>query len=226
MEPRSALSDIISTSPLALVEQHVKLCAKCVAKLADYFEAAQADKWTKAEQIHAEIVRLESEADELKLEVRRNLPRRFWTSMSRVDLLELIRMQDKMANDTQDATGLSLGRELAFPAALEKGLRKYIKTVIESADAAVEVILAMRELSQSAFGARQARNIMNKAILVEKLERKTDKAQARLRARLRSHEEKLSPVDAIFLYQLLAQIGLIADRAEKVAHRAQIIAAS
>ena len=37
---------------------------------------------------------------------------------------------------------------------------------------------------------------------------------------------ELSPVDAIFLYQLLAGIGDIADNAEKVAHRAQIIATS
>jgi uncharacterized protein Yka (UPF0111/DUF47 family) len=36
----------------------------------------------------------------------------------------------------------------------------------------------------------------------------------------------VSPVDAIFLYQLLSQIGEIANSAEKVAHRAQIIANS
>ena len=41
-----------------------------------------------------------------------------------------------------------------------------------------------------------------------------------------AHEEKLSPIDAMFLYQLLLQMGEIADSAEKVAHRAQIIANS
>ena len=50
--------------------------------------------------------------------------------------------------------------------------------------------------------------------------------QAALRARLREYEAELSAVDAIFLYQLLAAIGDIADNAEKVAHRAQIIATS
>jgi uncharacterized protein Yka (UPF0111/DUF47 family) len=43
---------------------------------------------------------------------------------------------------------------------------------------------------------------------------------------LRGHEEKISPIDAMFLYQLLSQIGEVADHAEKVSHRAQIIAAS
>jgi len=50
--------------------------------------------------------------------------------------------------------------------------------------------------------------------------------QAALRARVREHEGDLPPVDAMFLYQLLAAIGEIADNAEKVAHRAQIIATS
>ena len=67
---------------------------------------------------------------------------------------------------------------------------------------------------------------MSKALAVEKLERKSDELQTRLRAKLKAHEDKLSPIDVIFLYQLLSQIGEIANSAEKVAHRAQIIASS
>lgn len=147
-------------------------------------------------------------------------------SVSRADLLELVRMQDKMANDTKDVVGLSLGRELAFPAPLEKSLAKYIATVVASVDAAVEVVSATRELSRAAFGARQLKAITSKSAAVERLERKSDEMQTRLRAKLKSHEESISAIDAIFLYQLLSQIGDIADSAEKVAHRAQIIANS
>jgi uncharacterized protein Yka (UPF0111/DUF47 family) len=70
-------------------------------------------------------------------------------------LLELVRMQDKMANDTKDVAGLSLGRELAFPAKLEKSLFKYLAAITDCANQAVEVIVALRELSRSAFGSRQ-----------------------------------------------------------------------
>jgi hypothetical protein len=41
-----------------------------------------------------------------------------------------------------------------------------------------------------------------------------------------THETEISAVDAIFLYQIISLIGEIADDAEKVAHRAQIIATS
>ena len=147
-------------------------------------------------------------------------------SVSRADLLELVRMQDKMANETKDIAGLSLGRHLVFHEKVAKSLFKFIATVLADAEKSVEVVSATRELSRTAFGARQAKAIITKCLLVEKIERRSDDLQSKLRAKLRKHEEEISPVDAIFLYQLLSSIGEIADHAEKVSHRAQVIAAS
>ena len=95
-------------------------------------------------------------------------------SVSRTDLLELVRVQDKMANETKDIAGLSLGRNLAFPQKLEKSLFKFIETVIDASAKAVEVVSATRDLSRTAFGARQAKAIVSKCALVEKIERRSD----------------------------------------------------
>lgn len=222
----STISDVFSASPFVLLEEHVRACANCVAELENYFQAAQDDNWERATELQAEISRLEGVADDLKRDVRRNLPRGVWMSVSRADLLELVRMQDKMANNTKDVVGLSLGRELAFPKKLEKNLFKYIQTVVDSVNVMVEVVEATRELSRGAFGARQAQAIMAKVAGVEKHERLSDEMQSKLRSKLRAYEDKLSPIDAIFLYQLLSGIGEIANSAEKAAHRAQIIANS
>ena len=226
MAVQPALSEVLSSSPLAVMERHAETCLDCVTKLMAYFEAAQAGDWNKAEKLQLEISRLEGIADEIKMDVRKNLPRGLWMSVSRTDLLELVRVQDKMANETKDIAGLSLGRNLAFPQKLEKSLFKFIETVIEASAKAVEVVSATRDLSRTAFGAWQAKAIVSKCALVEKIERRSDELQSKLRAKLKAHEEDISPVDAIFLYQLLSNIGEIADHAEKVSHRAQIIAAS
>jgi len=226
MEMKNVVTDVISSSPMAMVEEHMQVCAQCVAKLPAYFEAAQADKWNKAENIQAEIAELEGKADDLKLRIRSSMPRGLWMSVSRSDILELIRVQDSIANVTKDVAGLSLGRELAFPDALNKAILRYVTTVVATVDATVEVIAATRELTRMAFGTRQIRVITSNAAAVEKLERKTDDLQSRLRAKLMRTEDKISPIDAMFLYQLLSKIGEIADSAEKVAHRAQIIADS
>ncbi len=226
MDVKPALTDVFSSSPLAHIERHAEACLDCVRMLRTYFEATQSGDWTLAEKVQGDIVRLESVADDLKMEVRMNLPRGLWMSVSRADLLDLVRVQDTMANETKDIAGLSLGRQLAFPKKLDKSLFKYIDTVTQTAEKAVDVVIATRDLSKSAFGARQVKLIGSKCAAVEKTERSSDKLQSKLRAKLRTHEEKISPIDAMFLYQLLSQIGEVADHAEKVSHRAQIIAAS
>ena len=119
-----------------------------------------------------------------------------------------------------------LAANCRFQKKLDKSLFKYIETVVQSAEKAVEVVAETRDLSRSAVGARQVKVIASKCVAVEKIERRSDKSQLKIRAKLRSHEEKISPIDAIFLYQMLSQIGEVADHAEKVSHRAQIIASS
>jgi predicted phosphate transport protein (TIGR00153 family) len=226
MAVKPALSDVLTNSPLAIMERHAEACLDCVNRLEPYFEAVQADQWGRAEQLQQEIARLEALADDIKMDVRKNLPRGLWMSVSRPDLLELVRVQDKMANETKDIAGLILGRQLMFPKKLEKSLFKFVATVTDASAKAVEVVAATRELSRSAFSSRQVAAISTKCLLVEKIERRSDDLQSKLRAKLRIYEEDLSPIDAIFLYQLLSSIGEIADHAEKVSHRAQIIAAS
>ncbi|GIR70641.1 MAG: hypothetical protein CM15mP74_18920 [Halieaceae bacterium] len=226
MAVKPAISDVISNSPLALLERHAGVCADCVERLPLYFAEAQANRWGRASDVREEICRFEGLADELKQDVRSNLPRGLWMSVSRADLLELVRVQDKMANGVKEVSGISLGRQLAFPAAMTSEVADFIDVVVQVSRVVVKIIGATRELSRSAFGTRQTNVILDFVSQVEADERRSDEMQAALRARLREYEAELSAVDAIFLYQLLAAIGDIADNAEKVAHRAQIIATS
>ena len=226
MAVKPAISDVISNSPLALLERHAGVCVDCVERLPLYFAEAQANRWGRANDVREEICRFEGLADELKQDVRSNLPRGLWMSVSRADLLELVRVQDKMANGVKEVSGISLGRQLAFPAAMTSEVADFIDVVVQVSRVVVKIIGATRELSRSAFGTRQTNVILDFVSQVEADERRSDEMQATLRARLREYKAELSAVDAIFLYQLLAAIGDIADNAEKVAHRAQIIATS
>ena len=226
MAVKPAISDVISNSPLALLERHAGVCVDCVERLPLYFAEAQANRWGRANDVREEICRFEGLADELKQDVRSNLPRGLWMSVSRADLLELVRVQDKMANGVKEVSGISLGRQLAFPAAMTSEVADFIDVVVQVSRVVVKIIGATRELSRSAFGTRQTNVILDFVSQVEADERRSDEMQATLRARLREYEAELFAVDAIFLYQLRAAIGDIADNAEKVAHRAQIIATS
>ena len=226
MAVKPAISEVISNSPLALLERHAGVCVDCVERLPLYFEEAQAGRWGRAGEVREDICRFEGLADELKQDVRSNLPRGLWMSVSRADLLELVRVQDKMANGAEEVSGISLDRQLAFPARLSDDIKQFMDIIMDVSRTVAKIIGATRELSRSAFGTRQTNAILDFVSQVEAGKRRSDDLQAVLRAKLRECEAELPPIDAIFLYQLLAGIGDIADNAEKVAHRAQIIATS
>ena len=147
MAVKPALNELFGSSPLSLIERHAQASLDCVKQLVIYCEAAQRGDWKKAEKVQEEIVRLEEVADDIKMEVRMNLPRGLWMSVSRADLLDLVRIQDAMANETKDIAGLSLGRNLAFPETLNTSLFKYLGIVTQTAEKAIEVVAETRQLT-------------------------------------------------------------------------------
>ena len=48
MAVKPAISDVISNSPLALLERHAGVCLDCVERLPLYFAEAQANRWGRA----------------------------------------------------------------------------------------------------------------------------------------------------------------------------------
>ena len=121
MDVQPILNDVFGSSPLAHIERHSEACLNCVRMLKVYFEAAQAGDWELAEKTQAEIVRLEGIADDIKMEVRMNLPRGLWMSVSRADLLDLVRIQDAMATKQKILRGYHWADNWHFPASWIRG---------------------------------------------------------------------------------------------------------
>jgi predicted phosphate transport protein (TIGR00153 family) len=71
-----------------------------------FFSAAVAGDWEEAREVRNEIEALEQEADDLKKKIRLNLPKSLFMPVPREDLLELLLVQDKIANRTRDVSSL------------------------------------------------------------------------------------------------------------------------
>ena len=57
----------------------------------------------------------------------------------------------------------------------------------------------------------------------DRIETDTDNQQANLRAALFEIEKTLDPIDAMFLYQVIETTGEIADMAERVGRRLELL---
>ncbi|BBI48729.1 hypothetical protein HORIV_11500 [Vreelandella olivaria] len=189
------------------------------------FEATLADDWDTAAELRENVTRLEHDADTLKTELRLNLPNTLFLPVSRSDLLDLISVQDKIANKVRDITGIMLGRKMRVPDELAEPMRNYIRTSVACVAQARQALEELKDLLESGFG-KNVSDVMQKMIReLHTLEHQADDQQITIRRQLFALESQLPPVDVIFLYKIIEWVGELSDRAERVGSRLQILTA-
>lgn len=225
MVTTNPFSSMFGRSPFKALHTHIIKTDDCAKHLLTFFDACEQGDWDQAASIRQTISKLEREADELKTQLRLNLPNSLFLPVSRSDLLELIHVQDSIANVTKDIAGIMLGRRMQIPETLVPAMRIYLKTAVESVCQARRALGELEDLVESGFG-------RNMSVLVEKLinelhelEKQSDEQQIEIRQTLFSLEASLPPVDVIFLYKIIDWIGDVSDQAEKVGTRLQILMA-
>ena len=219
----NVLANIFGSSPVQPLEQHIGITYSCAKQLRGFFAAAVAGDWEKATAVRGEIERLEHEADDLKKAIRLRLPKSLFMPVPREDLLELLLVQDKIANRTKDVSGIVLGRKMRIPAEIAE---QFVDFVDRNVDAAKQARKSVRELDELfTAGFRGAEVALVSALIEEldKIETDTDDKQASLRAALFAIEDTLNPVDAVFMYKVIELTGEIADMAERVGRRLELL---
>ncbi|MGQ7243001.1 TIGR00153 family protein [Salinicola sp. V024] len=225
MVSTNPFSALFGRSPFQPLLAHIVKTSECAGQLLPFFDAALGGDWDEARKHRETITRLEHEADELKTQLRLNLPNTMFLPVSRSDLLELISVQDKIANKARDITGIMLGRNMIIPEPLAESMRDYLRTAVETVDQARKALEELEDLLESGFG-RNVSDVMHELIKeLHDLEHKADDQQIDIRRRLFQLESELPPVDVIFLYKIIEWIGELSDRAERVGSRLQILTA-
>ena len=221
----SSIAGLFGRSPIKPLQQHYDTVHECACSLAQFFDAVIAGDWDKARTLRKQVAELENQADELKKEFRLNLPKSLFLPMPRTDLLELISVQDKVANKAKDISGLMLGREMSIPTPIADAMRSYVQGAIDTSAQAQKAINELDELIETGFSGREIRLVEELIEELDRLERANDEQQIVIRSSLFKLESELSPVDVIFLYKIIEWVGDLADRAQKVGGRLQMLVA-
>ena len=159
MVAKSSFVQMFAKSPIEPMQQHVEKSHRCAMELIPFFEAALAKDWKTAEEIQQRIAKLEHEANELKRNIRSDLPRSLFLPVSRTDLLNLLRMQDRIANTAKDIAGTMLGREMEIPALIATQMQAYVKCALSVTAQAVKAVNELDELVTTGFRGREAKTV-------------------------------------------------------------------
>ncbi|MEX0965499.1 MAG: TIGR00153 family protein [Pseudohongiellaceae bacterium] len=219
------LSALFGRSPIRPIQEHMAIAHHCVELLGQFLEASFVRDWDKALAVQQEIQRQENLADDLKSNVRTNLPKSLFLPVSRTDLLELLHTQDKLANRAKDVAGLMLGRRMEVPDSLVEEVREYYKESLMASTQALKVINELDELLETGFRGKEVELVESLINELDDLEHQTDVSQVKLRAKLFALEGTLPAVNVMFLYKVIDQIGGLADVSESVGARLLLLIA-
>jgi predicted phosphate transport protein (TIGR00153 family) len=217
--PINTFASLFGRSPIGPMQQHIAKAHECAANLVPFFEAVMAEDWERVEQVQQEMVRLEREADKLKKSVRMHLPKSLFLPVPRSDLLDLLSVQDKVANRAKDIAGLMLGRQMTIPPSIQPLMLAYVRRCVDASAQALKAMDQLDELLETGFSGREATIVERMVEELEAIENETDRQQIDVRRGLYKLEKDLPPVDVMFLYRIIDWVGDIADRAERVGNR-------
>jgi hypothetical protein len=223
MTNKGNITSLFGKSPISPLQQHMKKVHSCIKEFGVFAKATNAENWEKAQAAQISIAQKEHKADKLKKKLRMNLPSTFMMPFSRRDLLDVLLIQDSIANITKDLAGLMMSRRMVFPKEFAEDFIKLTGLCIKTSAAALVAINELDELLETAFSSRQRKLVHQMIKKINELEHDTDIAQSEIREKLFALESSLAPVDVMFYYRAIEWLGETADAAQKVGSRFEVM---
>lgn len=217
--------NLFGPSPIKPIEQHMHKSYHCAKQVYTLFEAVLEENWDLAQQIRSKIISLEKEADIMKRDLRLHLPTGLFLPVARTDLLELLNAQDKIPNKAKDISGLLLGRKLKIPESLAPLMLPFISRTLDAAKLACRAINELDELLESGFRGNEVKIVEDMIVTLDEIEHDCDEKLDTIRHHIFDLESSLTALEVVFLYQLVQWIGDLADEAQTVGARLQILIA-
>ena len=225
MQRFNSIVNLFGTSPVQPLQKHMAKVVDCVSQLEPLCQAMLADDRGAVNEAQERIVALEHDADDLKHDLRLHLPRSLFLPVERRDLLEVLTMQDNIANRAKDIAGLIRGRQMSLPADIGPLFKELVKRCIDACLQAQKTVNELDELVETGFRGAEVELVQKLINELDRIETDTDRIQVQIRDKVFAIERDLPPIDAMFLYRVIEWTGDIGDRAQRVGSRLQLMLA-
>jgi predicted phosphate transport protein (TIGR00153 family) len=225
MVRRSAITSMFAGSPIAPLQKHMDKVQACVSELIPFFRSIVEKDFKKMAKLQKKIHKLETQADTLKHNLRLNLPNSLFMPMPRSQILEIVTMQDKIANKAKDIAGVVTGRKMELPDPISELFIAFVEASVAASAQAQNAINELDELVEVGFRGGEVKLVKEMITKLNELEHETDKLEVQIRHALFAIEKEYPPIDMMFLYRIIDWTGELADIAQRVGSRLQLLLA-
>jgi predicted phosphate transport protein (TIGR00153 family) len=219
------ISNLFGQSPFKKLQRHMRVVVECAREVQPLIDALVDGDQPRVAEHKDRIFELEAEADQIKHELRAHLPKSLFMPVDRRDLLEVLQLQDTIANTAQDIAGLLIERRMDIPAFLRDPLSRLTARCIDTVNHAANVIEELDELLATGFRGPQVERVDEMLRELNEIEDETDDLGIALARALFEHESELDPVSVMMWYQIIEWVGDLADYGEKVGDNLRLLIA-
>ena len=219
------IMQLFATSPFTPMQEHLRVVLSCANEVPGLMNVFFVKDKAGLEVIRKRIFELENEADRIKNELRSHFPKSIFMAVDRRDLLDILDMQDSIADVAQDIAGMLVVRELECPEAIQAPLMALIERSVEACNRLGEIMEEFDTLVEHGFRGPESEKVLLMIDDLNKIETDTDEKGMQFTKQLFAHEQEFNPVSVILWLRIGRLIGDLANFAEKTGNRHRLLIA-
>jgi len=217
------IAKLFSRSPFSPLQTHLKKVDLCFDALDTLFNKISSLDIKAIEAASLEISKLEHDADITKNDIRNHLPKSLFLPIDRGQFLEILSLQDTLADKCEDIALTLTLHELADVGNIKADVLELFsksKTVYKSS---VRIIREIDELLESSFGGQEAEKVQAMVEVAVIQAEVVDKMKRVLLKKLYQQGANLNAPSFNFWQKLIEEIADFSHTAEKLAHRIRMV---
>lgn len=208
---------LFARSPFGPLAKHGERVNDVVQLLKPVTDAFLAEEWDRVAELDEQISRAEHKADEVKEEIRDNLPKSLFLPVDRGDLLRFLHEQDGIADSVEDVAVLMNMRRTVLPDEVRQAFAALVDKIVATGEVWFDLSQSLPGLQEASFTGPEVTRVLEIAQELNDLEFQADQLQAILGRLAVKHEEEIGPIGFFFLMRIANAIGKTANKAENTA---------
>ena len=221
--PVNAMARLFGRSPFVPLQLHLDKVTDCVEAATKLLEQIGDGVEVDIEKTARVISLLEHKADLVKNDIRNNLPRGLFMAIDRGQLLEMLSLQDSIADKAEDIGVLMSIRATKIIETLVVPFKEYVQGNKDTFTKAKDVMRELDMLIESGFGGAEAAKVDQMIDAVAHAEHECDIMQRKLMKQVLDHEDDMSVGDFFVWQRLLHEIAGLSNYSEKLANRVRML---
>lgn len=216
------IAKLFGRSPFGPLQLHMQQVAACVEMLKPMFEALGRGDHAAVERMAEEISQLEHRADMVKNDIRDDLPRGLFLPIDRGNLLEILGVQDSLADKSENLGVLLTHKRLDMPDFLRETFTAFLDKNVETFVAVQQILQELDELLETSFGGAEAEKVKTMVDNVAFKEHEADVIQRDLVKTLYANEGQISYGAFHLWMKVFEELSNISNLSEKLAYRVRM----